>query len=277
MARVHLGRLLGPANFAPIVAIKAMHPAFAADPQRVKMLRDEVRLAALIRHPNVVPVLDVVAEGTDLLLVLDYVHGESFAKLCKATRAAGERIPPGIAAAVVCDALLGLHAAHEAKGEGGRPLGVVHRDVSPQNILVGCDGVGRMLDFGVAKVTREPTEGTDGQIKGKLAYMAPEQLRPGPITRRADVFAAGIVLWEALTGERLFAGDDDAVTISNVLRSRIQSPRARVPTIPAELEAVVMRALSREESKRFRTADEMATALADSLRLATRNEVGKWV
>jgi serine/threonine protein kinase len=277
MATVYLGRLRGPANFAPTVAIKAMHPAFSRDAQFVRMLREEARLAALIRHPNVVPVLDVVAEQANLFLVLEYVHGDSFAKLWGAARSAREPIPPGIAAAVVCDALHGLHAAHEARDERGKPLEVVHRDVSPHNILVGADGIARLLDFGIAKAAGCANTTRAGQMKGKLPYMAPEQLRGGRVSRQTDVYSAGVVLWEALVGERLFGGTDQGVVLSNVLLSPIRPPSSQVAGIPPELDAVVMRALSRERTRRFLTAEEMATALAKSVAAAPRAEVGEWV
>jgi serine/threonine protein kinase len=151
MATVHIGRLLGPVGFARTVAIKRLHPHFAKDPEFVAMLLDEARLAARIRHPNVVPTLDIVVEKGELLVVMDYVQGESLGRLAKGSFKKGAPIPLGIVASVMAGALYGLHAAHEAKSEQGAPLCVIHRDVSPQNIMVGLDGVARVLDFGVAR------------------------------------------------------------------------------------------------------------------------------
>ena len=201
MATVHIGRLLGPVAFARTVAIKRMHPHFAADPAFVAMFLDEARLAARIRHPNVVPTLDVVAMENELFLVMEYVLGESLARLMQAAATRGERIPPSMVATIMAGVLHGLHAAHEATSDRGEPLGIVHRDVSPQNILVGTDGVARVLDFGVAKAAGRIQTTREGQLKGKLAYMAPERDPRQGVAPAADVYAASVVLWEALTGE----------------------------------------------------------------------------
>src|SRR5262249_10537451 len=159
----------------------------------------------------------VVFDGRELFIVMEFVLGETLSRVLRGARAAGIRLPTPIVAAIVSDALEGLHAAHEATNEGGEPLGLVHRDVSPQNILVGRDGIARVLDFGVAKAAGRRQETENSEIKGKFAYMAPEQLMRGPLDRRCDVFAMSIVLWEALTNERLFGGDDPASTINSVL------------------------------------------------------------
>src|SRR5450432_1251573 len=192
MASVHFGRLLGPVGFSRTVAIKRLHPQFAKDPEFVSMFLDEARLAARIRHPNVVPTLDVVATQGELFLVMDYVQGESLSRLIRGMRERGQRIPLRMVAGIMCGALHGLHAAHEAKNERGEPLHIVHRDISPQNVLVGTDGVARVLDFGVAKAAGRVQTTREGQLKGKLAYMAPEQIS-GNVTRQTDVYAAAIV------------------------------------------------------------------------------------
>ena len=176
MATVHFGRLLGPVGFSRTVAIKRLHPQFAKDPEFVSMFLDEARLAARIRHPNVVPTLDVVATDGELFLVMDYVPGESIARLSRVLRERQETLPIRILSATIAGVLHGLHATHEAKDERGHPLGIVHRDVSPQNVLVGTDGVPRVLDFGVAKAAGRVQTTREGQIKGKLSYMPPEQL-----------------------------------------------------------------------------------------------------
>src|SRR5262245_49268372 len=163
MATVHLGRLLGPVGFSRTVAIKRLHAQFSQDPEFVSMFLDEARLAARIRHPNVVPTLDVVATGGELFLVMDYVAGESIAKLLRAVATKKEMVPIRVIAATMAGALHGLHAAHEAKDERGEPLGIVHRDVSPQNILLGADGVPRVLDFGVAKAIGRVQTTQEGQ------------------------------------------------------------------------------------------------------------------
>jgi serine/threonine-protein kinase len=213
MGVVYVGRLEGPAGFERTVAIKQLHGHLAAHPEFTAMFLDEARLAARIVHPNVVATLDVVQSADRLLVVMDYVHGESLAHLARSCRERGERVPLSIAISIVVDVLYGLDAAHEATGPTGEPLGIVHRDVSPHNVMVGRDGVGRVLDFGIAKAaSRISTQSDGGRIMGKLAYMAPEQLTREPADRRMDVFAVSIVLWELLTGERLFAGKSDTET-----------------------------------------------------------------
>jgi eukaryotic-like serine/threonine-protein kinase len=277
MASVHLGRLIGPAGFARTVAIKRLHPQFAKDPEFSLMLLDEARLAARIRHPNVVSTLDVIAEDDELLVVMEYVHGDALSRLWRATRARGGRVPPNVASAIVIDLLLGLHAAHEASDDDGRPLGIVHRDVSPQNVLVGSDGVARVVDFGVAKASSRLQTTRDGQLKGKLAYMAPEQLLKQTVDRRTDVYAAGVVLWELLTGERLFESDDFGAIVALVLRGDAQPPSSIVSSLPPELDELVLRALASRSEQRFSSAREMARALERALPPLRAPAVGEWV
>jgi eukaryotic-like serine/threonine-protein kinase len=276
MASVHLGRLIGPAGFARTVAIKRLHPQLAKDPEFSLMLLDEARLAARIRHPNVVSTLDVIAEGDELLLVMDYVHGDALSRLWKTARRAGRRIPPNVASSIVIDLLLGLHAAHEACDDEGRALGIVHRDVSPQNVLVGSDGVARVVDFGVAKASSRLQTTHDGQLKGKLAYMAPEQLLKQGVDRRSDVYAAGVVLWELLTGERLFESDDPAAVIALVLRGGVEPPSG-LASLPPGVDEIVLRALAARPEQRFATAREMARALERALPPLRSPAVGEWV
>jgi hypothetical protein len=275
MATVHYGRLLGPVGFSRTVALKRLHAHFARDPEFVAMFIDEARLAARIRHPNVVQTLDVVAADGELLLVMDYVQGESLSRLVRASRA-GSGIPVRVAAAIVCGALHGLHAAHEATDEQGAPLGLVHRDVSPQNILIGGDGIARVLDFGVAKAAGRVQTTGQGRVKGKIGYMAPEQIN-GIATRQTDVFAASVVLWEALTGKRLFAGDDLRRVLSRILSEDIVPPTALAPHLPPGIDAVVLRGLEREPDKRYATAREMALEVEACLGLASPVQVGAWV
>src|SRR5262245_8540847 len=239
MATVHFGRLLGPAGFARTVAIKRLHRQHAKDAAFVTMFLDEARLAARIHHPNVVSTLDVVSGGGELLVVMDYVHGESLSRLMR-----DRPVPPPLAAAIMNGALHGLHAAHEAKNERGEPLSIVHRDVSPQNIIVGADGLARVLDFGIAKAVDRLASTRDEVLKGKLSYMAPEQLLGNPATRQSDVYAASVVLWEALTGQRLFEGEQGEI-ISGVMNDRVPPPSERVAEVPAALDDIVRRGMSR--------------------------------
>ncbi len=275
MATVHFGRLLGPVGFSRTVAIKRLHPQFAKDPEFVSMFLDEARVAARIRHPNVVPTLDVVATQGELFLVMDYVQGESLSKLIRGVREQNTRLPPRVVTTIMTGALSGLHAAHEARNERGEPHEIVHRDVSPQNILVGQDGVPRVLDFGVAKAAGRIQTTREGQLKGKLAYMAPEQLH-GASSRQIDVFAAAIVLWEALTTKRLFAGDNEGIILGKLLNAQIEPPSTYAPEA-RPFDEVVMRGLERDPARRWATAKEFASALERCVGLASPTEVGEWV
>jgi serine/threonine protein kinase len=277
MASVHLGRLLGPAGFSRTVAIKRLHPQFARDPEFLTMFVDEARLAARIRHPNVVPTLDVVSAQGEIFLVMEYFLGESLAKLLVLAKLAGGPPPIAVSCAIVAAALHGLHAAHEAKDERGEPLGIVHRDVSPQNILVGADGIARVLDFGIAKAQGRAQVTREGQVRGKMAYVAPEQFLGGKADRKADIYAATVVLWEALTGRRLFLGETEAQTVSRVLNDPVAPPSSIVPGIPPELDRLVLRGLSRDPKDRHDTAREMAQDLEAVAPPSTPHQVAEWV
>jgi serine/threonine-protein kinase len=277
MATIYLGRLCGPAGFAPTVAIKCLHESFANDAEFVRMCLDEARLAARIRHPNVVPVLDVVASDGVIFLVMEYVHGEPLSRLMRTAPQRNERVAPAVASAVLCGVLHGLHAAHKARDESGKPLGIVHRDVSPQNILVGVDGVARVLDFGVAKATGRAQVTRDGQVRGKIAYMAPEQLTSGEINRQADVYSAAVVLWEVLAGRRLFHAESEGALVAQVLAAEVAPPSAFNPDVPRALDGVVMRGLARDRGARFGSAIEMAVALQEVAPPSPPPTVGEWV
>jgi eukaryotic-like serine/threonine-protein kinase len=277
MATVHFGRLLGPVGFSRTVAIKRLHPQYAKDPEFVSMFLDEARVAARIQHPNVVSTLDVVALEGELFLVMEYVQGESLAKLSRIMRQSERRIPLTYATAISIGVLHGLHAAHEAKSERDEPLGIVHRDVSPQNVLVGVDGVARVLDFGVAKAAGRIQTTREGQVKGKLAYMPPEQLGGAPMDRRTDIYAASVVLWETLAGRRLFDGESEAVVFAKVLHGEVEPPSKYASDCPPALDEVVLRGLSRDPEQRFATAREMAVAIEDCVHHASPRRVGEWV
>jgi serine/threonine-protein kinase len=277
MATVHFGRLVGPAGFSRAVAIKRLHAQFARDPEFVAMFIDEARLAGRIFHPNVVPTLDVVATDSELFLVMEYVRGAPLSRLIRAAKANGARIPPPIVASVIAGMLHGLHAAHEARDEQGERLEIVHRDVSPQNVMVDTDGVARVLDFGVAKAAGRQQTTRDGQLKGKLGYMAPEQLRGARVTRQTDVYAAAVVLWEALTAQRLFKADSDANVLAQVLEGRVPRPSGLAADVTPALDRVVLRGTVADPSKRYATAREMAQDLEAAIACAPPSAVGRWV
>ncbi len=276
MATVHVGRLLGPVGFSRTVAIKRLHAQYAKDPEFVSMFLDEARLAARIRHPNVIGTLDVVALSGELFLVMEYVPGVSLAGLWRASRESGRPIPLPIVSAVFVGVLEGQHADHEATNDRGEPLGIVHRDVSPHNVIVGTDGIARVLDFGVAKATGRLQTTREGQLKGKISYMAPEQVQ-GIVDRTTDIYATSVVLWEALTGKRLFFAENEARTLANVLYPRVEQPSRHTPRIPAKLDAVVLRGIDPNPARRFATAREMARALQIAVPPAAASDVGDWV
>jgi serine/threonine-protein kinase len=277
MATVCLGRLVGQAGFSRTVAVKCLHKEYARDPEFVAMLLDEARLAARIQHPNVVSTLDVVVTEGEIFLVMDYVHGESLARVLRALQDRRETVPVPVAAAICAAALHGLHAAHEAKGEDGAPLAIVHRDVSPQNILLGADGSVRVTDFGVAKAAGRIQSSSTGQLKGKFAYMSPEQVLGRTVDRRTDIFAASIVLWEMLAGRRLFQGVTRDEVLARVVATAVPSLGQTAPEVPARLEEVLLCALDPEPEQRFATAREFAQAIERAAPIATPAQISEWL
>ena len=279
MASVHIGRLLGPVGFSRTVAIKRMHANLAKDPEFVSMFLDEARLAARIRHPNVIGTLDVVALSGELFLVMEYVHGESLFRLMKTGRDSGKPMPLPIASAIIIGVLDGLHAAHEATNEREEPLSIVHRDVSPHNVIVGAsDGLARVLDFGIAKAADRTHSTRDGQIKGKLSYMAPEQLSSEFVDRRSDIYSASVVFWEAITGTRLFPGEGELKSmVMKVLSTDPVPPSRYVPGLPPEVDSLVMRGLKKDPADRIQTAREMARQLQRVAPIAPASDVAEWV
>ena len=277
MASVHFGRLQGAAGFSRTVAIKRLHPHLAEDPDFLATMIDEARLAARIHHPNVVPTLDVVSMEGELLVVMEYVRGESLARVSRSEHAQGRRVPLPIVGAIAVGALHGLHAAHEATNERGAPLGIVHRDVSPQNILVGVDGVARVIDFGIAKAAGRLQTTDEGVIKGKVAYMAPEQVAGREVSRRADVYSMAVVLWELLAGRRLFQAEQNAALMGRVMQGAHEPPSQYAPGLPKGLDELVMTNLALDPADRMGTARQMAERLSELLPPALSSNVGAWV
>ena len=284
MASVHLGRLVGPVAFTRTVAIKRMHEHLIDDEEMRARFLDEARLAARIRHPNVVPTLDVIAEQDEVFIVMEYVHGTSLGRLVSAAKEAGVNLPARVVATITAEALHGLHAAHEAKSDQGEPLMLVHRDISPQNVLIGADGTTRVVDFGIAKARVRKFETMDGKLRGKLKYMAPEQLRGGDVDRRTDVYAAGVVFWECLTGQRLYEGIGEVELVGRLATGMRAAPPSSVrvcatltPEQSASADMIAVRALAAEPKDRFPSALAMAVAIENNLPLATRREVVEWL
>jgi eukaryotic-like serine/threonine-protein kinase len=261
MATVYLARLGGVGGFQRFVAMKRLHPHLQGEKEFVEMFLDEARLSAGIHHPNVVSILEVGASPVGYYLVMEYVEGDTLARILARAASHGKRIPTPITMRIVLDTLHGLHAAHELKDDHGVLVHLVHRDVSPQNVLVGVDGIARITDFGVARATSRLTTTRVGQLKGKLAYMAPEQAQGEKIDRRADVFSAGVLIWETLAAKRLFKADNEAATLQRVMNDQVPDLRRVAPHLSRELAAVVARGLDRDPTRRFQSALEFADAL----------------
>ncbi len=261
MAEVFLARVRTPEGFARWMAVKIVQPSLARDPRFVTMFLDEARLAARIHHPNACSVYDFGEVLGTYFLSMEYLNGESLSSLIRHTIHTTP-LPRDLAVRVVADAARGLHAAHELQDTHGQNAGVVHRDVSPQNIFVLYDGVAKIVDFGVARWTEKIGERTaTGEVRGKLAYLAPEQLLGFPVDRGVDVFALGIVLYEATLLRRLFKSATDAATMHAVLNAEIPLPSEVDSTYPPELERIVLRALRRDRSERYGTIDEIVREL----------------
>ena len=272
---MHFGALVGQAGFSRTVAVKRLHTDRRSR-QLVTSLLDEARLVSRVKHPNVVPILDVVTDGGEVLVVLEYVVGETLSSLLRASERAGRGVPIDYAVAIVAAVLRGLHAAHEATNVSGEPLGIVHRDVSPQNVMVGVDGLARVLDFGIAKATERLSKSMAGQIKGKLAYMSPEQIR-GQTDRRTDIYGAAVVLWELLAGRRLFPGAMPGKVLQLKIDHEIVAPSAHRPQLSDALDEVVLRGLAEHPDARFATAKDFAAALERAASPVRPTDVGDWV
>jgi serine/threonine protein kinase len=271
MAMVWAARLKGSRGFQKIVAIKTMLPKLSDDSQFEQMFLDEASLASQVRHPHVVEILDLGEQDGVLFLVMEWIDGMPLNQLMKAAKARGG-MPLPIAVRIVMQACAGLHAAHELRDPKGQSVGLVHRDVSPQNILVTYDGVTKVVDFGVAKATAAGGGTTAaGQIKGKVGYMAPEQIEGEDIDRRADVFAIGIVLYALTTGKHPFRKESDAATMYNICSPQpVLPPRKFLPDYPESLERVILRALAKSPDLRYDSANSMLRDLDRALPPADR-------
>ena len=262
MATVHLARATDRRRGSPLVAIKRPHRHLSADKTFVSMLVDEARLASAIEHPNVVKVRELGFDGGMPFIVMDYVEGASLAELRRELSAIGRTVDVRVAVRIALDALAGLHAAHQLKDDKGKPLRIVHRDVSPHNVLIGCDGRSRIADFGLAKAEDRIQTTRTHEIKGKLAYLAPERIDKRRLcTVQSDVFSMAVVLWECFAGRRLFPGDGAVDILQEVLSAPIPSLEQMGANIPPALDEVIARALSRDMAVRFATALDFARAI----------------
>jgi tRNA A-37 threonylcarbamoyl transferase component Bud32 len=281
MARVWAARQHGQRGFSKTVAIKTILPHLAEEPEFERMFLDEARIAALIHHPNVCEIYELGEEGKVLYLAMEWVNGESLVHIL---RSSGKMAPmePRLCARIIADACAGLHAAHQLTDDTGRPMNVVHRDVSPHNILVGADGNVKVADFGVAKALGQMHSATvAGQVKGKISYMAPEQIAGAAADRRVDVFAMGVVLYEATTGRRPFTGEGDAQVMHAIMGGQFTPPSRVIRGYPPELEQIVLTAMAQDPARRFPTAERMRMALEEYLArsgpIVTQSHVGMFV
>ena len=265
MASVHLARVDGPGGFQKWVAIKRIHSHLVEDESFVNMFFDEARVAARISHPNVATVFDLGKDEDSYWIAMEYLHGEPLRETMRRTEPPGHPMPPEIACRIIADAAEGLHAAHELFGRGGEKLNLVHRDVTPHNLFVTYEGTTKVVDFGIAKFSSRMASTRAGTLKGKIAYMSPEQVAGDPIDRRTDLFALGVVLWELTTGQRLFRMESDLDTMAKVQECNPARPSTIVRGYPIDLEKIVMKALSKNKNERYRTAREFSRALQSLL------------
>jgi serine/threonine protein kinase len=260
MADVLLGRSDGIEGFERHVVLKRIRPEFARDQRFIRMFLDEARVAANLHHQHIVQVHDIGESSGEYFIAMEYIHGEDVRTILSTASKTRAHVPLGHAIAIVSAAAAGLHYAHERRGADKRPLGIVHRDVSPSNVLVGYDGSIKVVDFGIAKASMRQ-ETRSGSLKGKVSYMSPEQCKGAEVDRRSDVYALGVVLYELATTTRLFKGENDYLVMDQIVNGRVSLPRVRRPDLPNELSAIIMRAIAPDPERRYFTADELRVAL----------------
>jgi serine/threonine-protein kinase len=259
MAEVYLAQLRGAERFAKLVALKLILPQFAADPEFARMFLDEARLASRLHHPNVTQVLDFGEFRGEHYITMEYVHGRHLLDLMRAHR--GRALPREVALTIVSGVARALHHMHELRDHDGSPLGLVHRDVSPSNVLLSYEGAIKLTDFGIAKAVELTSATRTGAFKGKIGYASPEQCRGDAIDRRSDLFSAGILLYETTLGARAFSGPNEFAVLGRVARADYVPPEQIDAAYPASLASLLRKALALDPSERFATAAEMAEAL----------------
>jgi serine/threonine-protein kinase len=266
MAEVNLAVAAGKSGFRKLLVVKRIHKHLSSDPDFVAMFLDEARLAALLDHPNCVHTIEVGEVNGQHFMAMEYLHGRGLERLLRQAIKSQSLLPVPIVVRIIADALDGLSYAHELTGLDGKPLGIVHRDISPQNIFVTYTGVVKLLDFGIAKAETNIVETRTGIVKGKYAYIAPEQARGNKVDGRADLWSMGVVLWELLTARRLFKGTNEIATLHETLSREIVSPSVHNPEVPPEIDEAVHRALQRKVENRYASAAEFKEALEKWLR-----------
>src|SRR5262245_5741477 len=269
MAEVYKGRISGPAGFERVFVVKRILPHLSDDATFIKMFVEEAKLSARLAHPNIVQIFELGAVDHEYFISMEYVRGRDLAETMRAIWKTMGPPRPELVAYIGREACRALSYAHSLTDELGRPLGMIHRDVSPSNIMLSYEGAVKLLDFGIAKALGEAPETTkSGTMKGKYAYMAPEQTEGDDVDHRIDVFSVGIVLHEVLTGRRLFKGANDVLTIERVRRCEVPPPSAQNPMVPPALDAIILKALAKDRNQRWATAADMADALDDVVHAA---------
>ncbi len=261
MAEIFLAEARGFAGFHKQLVLKRIRPQFARDEAFVTMFLDEARLAATLDHPNIAQVYDIGRSGGSYFFTMEYVRGRDLRQIMSAASRKGQPIPIPHVCAILLACCDGLHYAHEKVGADGQPMQIVHRDVSPPNVLVTFGGAVKLVDFGVAKARSHQAETVVGTLKGKIAYMAPEQCRAEAVDRRSDTFALGILLFELTTTTRLFSGKSDLVIMQQIVSEEAPAPSSRRPDCPPALDAIAKKALARDPAQRYQTAQELQLAL----------------
>ena len=257
MAEIFLARTLGPEGFEKVVVLKKILPLHAEDPTFVRLFLDEAKLAATLDHPHIAQVYELGKLDGDYCFTMEFVHGQDVRTLLQRTSRTGGQVPIAHAVHVARDVAAALHYAHERRQKGGELVGIVHRDVSPSNILISYEGIVKLVDFGVAKAATSSTRTRTGALKGKIAYMSPEQAAGAPIDRRSDIFSLGIVLWEMVATRRLFKAENDLATLQKIITSDPPPPSQLRAECPPELERIILRALARDLDARYQTAEEL--------------------
>jgi serine/threonine protein kinase len=266
MAEIFLARTSGPSGFEKLVVLKKILPKYAGKPKFVQLFLDEARLAASLDHPHIAQVYDIGMSDGSYFFTMEYLHGQDMRAILHRTWRTGERFAIEHAVQVARHVASALHFAHDKQGPDGVSLGIVHRDVSPSNVIVTYDGATKLLDFGVAKTTARTVRTRTGALKGKISYMSPEQARGAPIDRRSDIYSLGIVLWEMITTQRLYRGENDLATLQLIITQPPKPPSSVRPDIPPELERIVLRALAQDPDERYATAEQLVTDLDELAR-----------